>query len=123
MADDSAVRARDNPNDPHYLELLLAHAHDGLAVIDPTGAIVASTPSLDRLLLCEAGELVGVDGLSLIHPDDVEHVALRLAEYVSGGNDGPDVRTRIRRPTAATHTSSSSHPTPIRSTTRSAASS
>ena len=96
MADDSAARA-DNPNDPHYLELLLSHAHDGLAVIDPNGAIVASTPSLDRLLLCEAGDLVGVDGLSLIHPDDVEHVALRLAEYVSGGNDGPDVRTRIRR--------------------------
>ena len=76
---------------------LLEHAHDGLAVIDPGGVIVASTPSLDRLLGHEAGELVGVDGLSLIHPDDVEHVALRLAEYVGGGNDGPDVRTRIRR--------------------------
>ncbi len=97
MADDKAARARDNPNDPHYLELLLAHAHDGIAVIDPDGTIVASTASLDRLLLCEAGSLVGVDGLSLIHPDDLDHVAIRLAEYVTGGNEGPDVRTRIRR--------------------------
>jgi PAS domain S-box-containing protein len=94
---DDLDRARENPTDPSYLELLLAHAHDGLAVIDPLGAIVASTPSLDRLLGNRAGELVGVDGLSLIHPDDMEHVALRLAEYVSGSNDGPDVRTRIRR--------------------------
>jgi diguanylate cyclase (GGDEF)-like protein/PAS domain S-box-containing protein len=96
VADDLA-RARENPGDPEYLKLLLAHAHDGLAVIDPSGAIVASTPSLDRMLGHPAGDLVGVDGLSLIHPDDIEHVALRLAEYVSGGNDGPDVRTRIRR--------------------------
>jgi diguanylate cyclase (GGDEF)-like protein/PAS domain S-box-containing protein len=97
MADSDSVRARDEPRDLHYMERLLEHAHDGLAVIDPGGVIVASTPSLDRLLLHQAGELVGVDGLSLIHPDDVEHVALRLAEYVGGGNDGPDVRTRIRR--------------------------
>ncbi|MGZ4755480.1 MAG: EAL domain-containing protein [Acidimicrobiia bacterium] len=97
MADISAARAREDPNDPHYLELLLAHAHDGLAVIDPAGLIVASTGSLDRMLGYEAGELVGVDGLGLIHPDDVEHVALRLAEYVTGGHDGPDVRTRLRR--------------------------
>jgi diguanylate cyclase (GGDEF)-like protein/PAS domain S-box-containing protein len=97
MADSDPVRARDEPRDLHYLELLLEHAHDGLAVIDPGGVIVASTPSLDRMLGHAAGELVGVDGLSLIHPDDVEHVALRLAEYVGGGNDGPDVRTRIRR--------------------------
>jgi diguanylate cyclase (GGDEF)-like protein/PAS domain S-box-containing protein len=92
-----APDARGRPDDPDYLRLLLAHAHDGLAVIDPNGAIVASTPSLDRMLLCEPGELVGVDGLSLIHPDDVEHVALRLAEYVGGSNNGPDVRTLIRR--------------------------
>ena len=68
-----------------------------MAVIDPEGTIVASTPSLDRMLGHGPGELVGVNGLSLIHPHDVEHVALRLAEYVGGGNDGPDVRTRIRR--------------------------
>ncbi len=97
MAESDSVRARGEPRDLHYLERLLEHAHDGLAVIDPGGVIVASTPSLDRLLLHRAGELVGVDGLSLIHPDDVEHVALRLAEYVGGGNDGPDVRTRLRR--------------------------
>jgi diguanylate cyclase (GGDEF)-like protein/PAS domain S-box-containing protein len=97
VADSEAARARDNLSDPEFLELLLAHAHDGLAVIDPGGAIVASTPSLDRMLGHGAGDLVGVDGLSLIHPDDVEHVTLRLAEYVSGGNDGPDVRTRLRR--------------------------
>ncbi len=68
-----------------------------MAVIDPEGTIVASTPSLDRMLGCGPGELVGVNGLGLIHPHDVEHVALRLAEYVGGGNDGPDVRTRLRR--------------------------
>ena len=68
-----------------------------MAVIDSEGTIVASTPSLDRVLGFGPGELVGVNGLSLIHPHDVEHVALRLAEYVGGGNDGPDVRTRIRR--------------------------
>ena len=49
------------------------------------------------MLEYEAGALVGIDGLSLIHPDDFEHVAVRLAEYVGGGNDGPDVRTRLRR--------------------------
>ncbi len=97
MAAGKATRARDNPNDPSYSALLLAHAHDGMAVIDPEGTIVASTPSLDRMLGCGPGELVGVNGLGLIHPHDVEHVALRLAEYVGGGNDGPDVRTRLRR--------------------------
>jgi diguanylate cyclase (GGDEF)-like protein/PAS domain S-box-containing protein len=97
VADEGAARARDYPNDPHYSALLLAAAHDGIAVIDPDGTIVASTPSLDRMLEHEAGALVGVDGLSLIHPDDLDHVALRLAEYVGGGNDGPDVRTRLRR--------------------------
>ena len=76
---------------------MAAHSHDGLAVIDANGVIVASTPSLGRMLGHESGELVGVDGLALIHPDDIEHVALRLAEYVSGDNNGPDVRTRIRR--------------------------
>jgi diguanylate cyclase (GGDEF)-like protein/PAS domain S-box-containing protein len=97
VADAGAPRAREYPNDPHYSALLLAAAHDGIAVIDPDGTIVASTPSLDRMLEYEAGALVGVDGLSLIHPDDFDHVAVRLAEYVGGGNDGPDVRTRLRR--------------------------
>jgi diguanylate cyclase (GGDEF)-like protein/PAS domain S-box-containing protein len=93
MADTEAARARD---ELYYLELLLAHAPDGIAVIDRNGVILASTGSLDRLLGYESS-LAGVDGLSLIHPDDLEHVALRLAEYVEGGNDGPDVRTRLRR--------------------------
>ena len=123
MADSDSVRA-DEPRDLHYLERLLEHAHDGLAVIDPGGVIVASTPSLDRLLLHRAGDLVGVDGLSLIHPDDVEHVALRLAEYV-GGNDGPDVRTRIRRSDGSYAWTRAcwSPRTPIPSSTRSAGSS
>ncbi len=97
MADSKANHARDRASDPSYSELLLAHAHDGIAVIDPGGAIVASTPSLDRLLGHDEGALVGIDGLSLIHPQDIEHVSLRLAEYVTGSNDGPDVRTRLRR--------------------------
>jgi PAS domain S-box-containing protein len=59
MADSDPVRARDEPRDLHYLEQLLEHAHDGLAVIDAGGVIVASTPSLDRMLGHAAGELVG----------------------------------------------------------------
>ena len=124
MADSDSVQPRGtNHRDLHYLERLLEHAHDGLAVIDPGGVIVASTPSLDRLLLHRAGDLVGVDGLSLIHPDDIEHVALRLAEYVGGGNDGPDVRTRIRRSDGSYAHVELVTPTSIPSSTRSAGSS
>jgi diguanylate cyclase (GGDEF)-like protein/PAS domain S-box-containing protein len=96
MAEKEATRAREEPGELHYLELLLEHAPDGIAVIDSSGLILAATPSLERLLGHGDGELVGVDGLSLIYPDDLEHVAIRLAEYVTGDNDGPDVRTRLR---------------------------
>ncbi|HEY3723356.1 MAG TPA: EAL domain-containing protein [Acidimicrobiia bacterium] len=97
MADGKPARARDRSNNPSYAKLLLAHAHDGIAVIDPEGKIVSATPGLDRLLGGQPGDLLGVDGLSLVHPRDAEHVALRLAEYLTGENDGPDVRTRLRR--------------------------
>jgi diguanylate cyclase (GGDEF)-like protein/PAS domain S-box-containing protein len=97
MTETEQARARDEAGELQYLELLLEHAPDGIAVIDSAGHILSATPSLERMLGNPEGTLVGVDGLSLIHPDDLEHVALRLAEYVTGGNDGPDVRTRLRR--------------------------
>jgi diguanylate cyclase (GGDEF)-like protein/PAS domain S-box-containing protein len=85
------------PPDDRYLRVLLDHAQDGMAVIDARGRIVATTPAVERMLGCEPGTLLGIDGIALVHPDDAEHARLRLAEYLAGNTDGPDLRVRLLR--------------------------
>lgn len=67
---------------------LVENAFDGVGVMDDDGRYTWVSPSLDRLMGLEPGTLVGMRGLDLVHPDDVERAASQLTATVEGESAG-----------------------------------
>ena len=62
------------------LSLMLEHATDGICLVGSDGTVLATTPAIERMLSMEPGSLSGLNGLSLLHPDDLEPALTRLAQ-------------------------------------------
>ena len=59
-------------------------SYDAVAVVDREGTIMWVTESSERMLGWTPDDLVGVNGLDLIHPDDVGLIADELASFAAG---------------------------------------
>ena len=81
-----AFERRRVENDRHRSEerfrALLENSSDGIALVDAEGNIQYCSPAIRRILGYPADEFVGINVFTLIHPDDIDAVRLRLAEVV-----------------------------------------
>src|SRR5687767_14904521 len=71
---------------PERLYRLLAdNATDVITLLDAEGRHLYVSPSVTALAGYEPDELVGADGWSLMHPDDLEHLQARLQTAAAEG--------------------------------------
>jgi PAS domain S-box-containing protein len=75
--------------------LVVERSHDLITLADPVGTIVYASPSW-ALFGWVAGDLVGKQGIDLIHPDDRGHAAAAFAS-VAGGELIDAAALRLRR--------------------------
>jgi diguanylate cyclase (GGDEF)-like protein/PAS domain S-box-containing protein len=75
---------------------VVQHASDVVTVADASGAIVYTSPSMERLLGYAPDELLGTQTRDLMHPDDVAGVEHAVTEqFMSGGPEEP-IEYRLR---------------------------
>jgi two-component system cell cycle sensor histidine kinase/response regulator CckA len=74
----------------HYRSLI-EHSLDLISILSHDGTIRYASPSHERLLGYPAGELVGRNVVSFVHPEDVSHVQSALVN----GNNGRAVECRV----------------------------
>jgi diguanylate cyclase (GGDEF)-like protein/PAS domain S-box-containing protein len=70
---------------------LVQNSTDVIALLDPRGTILYISPSVERVSGFRADELVGQNGLQLLHPDDLPSATERLAEVL----DAPGLVTTM----------------------------
>jgi PAS domain S-box-containing protein len=70
-----------------HFRTLIENAHDIVAVLDgESGRLTYQSPSMQRVLGYPPEELAAVPALSLVHPDDLEHVSAAVqAAFASPG--------------------------------------
>jgi two-component system cell cycle sensor histidine kinase/response regulator CckA len=77
---------------------LIEHAPHGVLVYREGGRIVYANPAMVRLLGYDsAGALVGRDALDVVHPDNREHIRLRMAMAVEKGSTPAREHRMLRR--------------------------
>lgn len=80
------------------LEELLTHTVDLLTVLNGEGVIEYDSPSIERILGYEPGELVGENAFEYIHPDDRQKALETFTEAVEADGeyttDGVELRYR-----------------------------
>jgi diguanylate cyclase (GGDEF)-like protein/PAS domain S-box-containing protein len=64
--------------DPRFLQLLIDHMTDVVVVMDVKGTLTYVSPSVQWSLGREPDDLVGTNGLDLVHPDDRADAAAAL---------------------------------------------
>ena len=75
---------------------LVQNATDVITTLDADGVIQSVTPSAESVLGYAPDDLVGQNGLSLIHPDDLPLVQHALLEVVQRTNPGTPTEFRFR---------------------------
>ena len=79
-----------------YFRSLIEQAMDIIAVLDAEGAIRYASPSVLPLLGYAPEDLVGLDILALVHPDDVDVTLRVFSEGVATGKGGRLLELRLR---------------------------
>lgn len=75
---------------------LIEHSTDALALLTRDGSIAYASPSMGRVTGYEAGELEGMHGLSLVHPDDQEQVQAALTSIRNQPGASITITYRLR---------------------------
>jgi diguanylate cyclase (GGDEF)-like protein/PAS domain S-box-containing protein len=75
---------------------VVQHASDVVTVADADGAIVYTSPSVERVLGYGPDELVGTQTRDLIHPDDVARVEAAVTEQFLSGAPAEPIEYRVR---------------------------
>jgi len=76
--------------------LITENMLDCVALVDASGTYQYATPSYRETLGYGQGEMVGIKGFSLIHPDDVERVFMIYMEGIEKGLRETGYETRLR---------------------------
>jgi PAS domain S-box-containing protein len=79
------------------LRSLFENALDVIAVLDPSGALLFTGPSAERILGHGPGVLDGRNLLELLHPDDREGCAAKFREALAAPQAPSRLEARIRR--------------------------
>ncbi|HEY3283633.1 MAG TPA: PAS domain S-box protein [Armatimonadota bacterium] len=75
---------------------LIEQGHDGISLIDAQGILLYTSPSVTRLLGYTQEEVLGMDTLKLVHPDDQPAVARALLEVAQVAGSSAAARARLR---------------------------
>ncbi len=75
---------------------LIQNLGDLVTLHDATGVILYATPSTARVLGYPEEQLIGMNGFSLIHPDDLTHSKLAFARVLNIVNRGEPTEYRVR---------------------------
>jgi PAS domain S-box-containing protein len=76
--------------------LVVENSGDLIVVFDRDAQIKFASPSFGRVLGYEPDEIVGLPGLTLVHPDDLERVQEAMLQTITSGGSFVS-RVRIRR--------------------------
>jgi PAS domain S-box-containing protein len=71
-----------NPDTKEEFRALIEHSTDIISVLDKQGRIRYQSPSIERILGYEQGEILGDGAFEYVHPDDRETVAALFTEMV-----------------------------------------
>ncbi len=76
---------------------LIQNASDMIRIVDREGKIIYESPSIEKIMGYPAGENIGKDPLSYIHPDDIERVKSDLQEVYDRKNPGTPTEFRVKK--------------------------
>ena len=80
-----------------WLERLILELPDAVVAADADGTIVWANPAAERIFGMRVADVVGMNGLELVHPDDVE-MAVTALESVQDKALGTPIELRVRTP-------------------------
>src|SRR4051794_14206576 len=75
---------------------LIQHAADIITILDIDGAILFESPAVERVLGYPVAGLIGVQALSLAHPDDIARGRQLLSELRHAPRDTRSTTMRFR---------------------------
>jgi PAS domain S-box-containing protein len=78
------------------LHALIEHSSDAISLLTPEGFVTYASPSTERVTGYTAEELVGRNGLALLHPDDLEDVRQQLTALLDRSGDCISLEFRLR---------------------------
>src|SRR5579863_1835129 len=84
--------------EPAWLERLALELPDAVVVADGQGHLVWANPAAERLFGLEIADIVGVDALEFLHPEDLE-LAVASLESVKDKTVGSPIELRVKTPT------------------------
>ncbi len=109
---DDQVRAEnDLTQREEQYRLLAENASDMVVQVEPDGTVVWASPSVRGMLGWDVEELVGIDSLALVHPDDRRRARDARLEGASGRPAVGEFRI-LRKDGSALWTSLTIHPVP-----------
>ena len=76
---------------------LIQNASDMILILDREGKIIYESPSIEKIMGYPAGENIGKDPLSYIHPDDIVLVKSALQEIYDLKNPGTPTEFRVKK--------------------------
>ncbi len=77
---------------------LIERSSNAIALLTPEGTITYATPSTERVTGYPAGELVGMNGFALLHPEDLEDVRQQFTALLDQPGDFITIECRLRHP-------------------------
>ena len=77
-----------------YFQTLIERSSDGIAILDEKGRLVYLSPSAERLVAYETGELLGGSAFDCIHPDDLSATSEAFARVIR--NEGAVINAEYR---------------------------
>jgi PAS domain S-box-containing protein len=84
-------------SDQRFRALIERSSH-AIALLTPEGIITYATPSTERVTGYAAGELVGMNGFALLHPEDLEDVRQQFTALLDQPGDFITIECRVRHP-------------------------
>jgi diguanylate cyclase (GGDEF)-like protein/PAS domain S-box-containing protein len=81
-----------------FLFSVVSRSRDMIVIADETGTIVFATGAIEAVTGWEPSDLLGNDGLHLIHPDDLPSFGEHLTRLLEQPDEPSITQARIRRP-------------------------
>ena len=92
------VRLWEGAMEPAWLERLVLELPDAVVVADADGHLVWANPAAERIFGLAVADIVGLDALDFLHPEDLELAAASL-ESVRDKALGSPIELRVKTPT------------------------
>jgi len=92
----SSSAAHPTPQQARLFRALVRHAADVVAVLDADGTVRYISLAIERVCGYRPEELIGTNGATLMHPDDVERIWRGYAEMARTQSTRPPVQFRAR---------------------------